>query len=48
MSKSKLMSKSGVHPVYYYSLEPLGPLGLIGAPVPVTKVWETPIEVNFQ
>ena len=44
MSKLGVMSKSGVHPVYLYSLAPLGPLGLIGAHVSVTKVWGTLIE----
>ena len=39
------MSKSGVLSV---SLVPLGPLGLIGAHVPVTKVWGTLIEDKFQ
>ena len=37
-------SKSRVLPVYFYSLAPLGPLGLIGAHVPVNKVWGTLIE----
>ena len=44
MSKSRVMSKSKVHRVYFYSLAPMGPLGLIGAHVPITKVWGTLIE----
>ena len=47
MSKSEVMSKSGVHPIYFWSLAPLGPLGLIGPHVPVTKVWGTLIEAYF-
>ena len=47
MSKSGDMSKSGIHLVYFYSLAPLGPLGLIGAHVSVTKVWGTLIEAYF-
>ena len=44
VSKSGVMSKSGVHPVYFWSLAPLGPLGLIAAHVSVTKVVGTLIE----
>ena len=47
MSKSEVMSKSGVHLVYFYSLAPLGPLSVIGAHVPVTKVWGTLIEAYY-
>ena len=47
MSKSGVMSTSGVHPVYFQSLAPLGPLGLIGAHVSVTKVWGTLIEAYY-
>ena len=42
-----IMSKSGVLSVYFYTLAPLGPLGLIGAHVPVTKVLGTLIESNL-
>ena len=42
-----IMSKSGVLLVSFYSLAPLGPLGLIGAHVLVTKVWGTLIEAYF-
>ena len=40
-----IVSKLGVLFVYILSLAPLGPLGLIGPHVPVTRVWGTHIGV---
>ena len=47
ISKSGVMSKSGVLSIYFLSLAPLGPLGLIGEHVSVTKVWGELIEANY-
>ena len=42
-----IMPKLGVFSVIIKSLVPLGPHGLIGPHVPVTRVWRTLTEANF-
>ena len=42
-----IMPKLGVFLVIIESLVPLFPHGLIGPHLPVTRVWETLIEVKF-
>ena len=42
-----IMPNLGVFLVIIESLVPLGPLGLMGPFVPVTRVWGTLIEANY-
>ena len=42
-----ILPNLGVFLVIIESLVPLGPLGLMGPPLPVTRVWGTLIKANY-